>query len=116
MTKQIKAYLSFLEGFFSGKKSREELFAMRDKLLRRIAFYQHERLIHLIVTMSFAVFFLLSLIMFLTFHGAGLLMLTVLLLVMTVAYIKHYYFLENSVQKMYLYYYKLEALEIAEYE
>lgn len=110
MTKQIKAYLSFLEEYFSTEKPEKELIIMRGKLLQRISFYQHERLIHLIVTMSVAVFFLLALIMFLTFHSIGLLMLTVLLLVLMASYIKHYYFLENSVQKMYLYYYKIENL------
>ena len=37
--------------------------ALAEQLLVRIGFYQHERLIHLIVTMSFAIFFLLSLIL-----------------------------------------------------
>lgn len=31
--------------------------ALAEQLLVRIGFYQHERLIHLIVTMSFAIFF-----------------------------------------------------------
>lgn len=83
---------------------------MRAELLQRIAFYQHERLIHLIVTMSFGVFFMLSLAIYLVQGGVGLLVLTALFLVMLAAYIKHYYFLENSVQKMYLFYYKVEKL------
>ncbi|MCI5579139.1 MAG: hypothetical protein MR364_06525 [Oscillospiraceae bacterium] len=110
MTKQIRAYLAVLEEFFSAEHSEEELLKMRAELLQRIAFYQHERLIHLIVTMSFGVFFMLSLIMYFTQGGIGLLLLTVIFLVMLAAYIKHYYFLENSVQKMYLYYYKVEKL------
>ena len=110
MTKQIRAYLAVLQEFFSGEHSEEELLKMRAELLQRIAFYQHERLIHLIVTMSFGVFFMLSLIMYFTQGGIGLLLLIVIFLVMLAAYIKHYYFLENSVQKMYLYYYKVEKL------
>ncbi len=110
MTKQIRAYLAVLEEFFSAEHSEEELLKMRAELLQRIAFYQHERLIHLIVTMSFGVFFMLSLIMYFTQGGIGLLLLIVIFLVMLAAYIKHYYFLENSVQKMYLYYYKVEKL------
>ena len=110
MTKQIRAYLAVLEEFFSAEHSEEELLKMRAELLQRIAFYQHERLIHLIVTMSFVVFFMLSLIMYFTQGGIGLLLLIVIFLVMLAAYIKHYYFLENSVQKMYLYYYKVEKL------
>lgn len=110
MTKQIRAYLAVLEQFFSAEHPVEELLKMRVELLQRIAFYQHERIVHLIVTMSFGVFFMLSLILYLNIGGAGLLLLTMLFLAMLAAYIKHYYFLENSVQKMYLYYYKIERL------
>lgn len=107
MTKQIRAYLAVLERYFADTHNDEENEQMRAELLQRIKFYQHERLIHLIVTMSFGVFFMLSLILYLTHSGAGLLLLTVLFLVMLAAYIKHYYFLENSVQNMYLYYYRI---------
>ena len=99
-----------MEQFFSVEHSEEELLKFRAELLKRIEFYQHERLIHLIVTMSFAVFFLLSLMMCFSNAQIGLMLLTVLLLAMTIAYIKHYYFLENSVQKMYKFYYKIENL------
>lgn len=110
MTKQIREYLEILERFFAAEHPERELLAMRNELLQRIAFYQHERLIHLIVTMSFGLFFMLSLAIYLTQGGVGLLVLTALFLVMLAAYIKHYYFLENSVQKMYLFYYKIEKL------
>lgn len=110
MTKQISAYLEFLDRFFSAEHTEEELLKMRDELLQRIKFYKHERLIHLIVTMSFAVFFLLSLIMYYVSKNVGVLILSALFLILLIPYIKHYYFLENSVQKMYLYYYKVEKL------
>lgn len=110
MTKEIRAYLAILEQFFSVEHTEEELLKFRAELLKRIEFYQHERLIHLIVTMSFAVFFLLSLTMYFSVKQIGILLLAVLFLVMTIAYIKHYYFLENSVQKMYKFYYKVEKV------
>lgn len=110
MTKQIKAYLAILEQFFSVDHSVEENLKMRAELLQRIAFYQHERLIHLIVTMSFGFFFMISLLIYLLKGGIGLLLLSALFLILLVPYIKHYYFLENSVQKMYTYYYKIEKL------
>ena len=111
MTKQIRAYLEILEQFFSGEHTTEELLQFRAEMLKRIEFYQHERLIHLIVTMSFGVFFMLSLILYFNVGGVGLLLLTAMFLAMLAAYIKHYYFLENSVQKMYQYYYKVEKLQ-----
>ena len=76
--------------------------ALAQQLLVRIGFYQHERLIHLIVTMSFAIFFLLSLIL-VSINVYFL----VLLLVLLVPYIAHYYFLENSTQELYKVYYSL---------
>ena len=110
MTKQIKAYLALLEQFFSVEHETDELLKMRAELLQRIAFYQHERLVHLLVTLFFAVFFLMSLALMLTVGGWGPITLTILFLGLLVPYIKHYYFLENSVQKMYTYYYKIEKL------
>lgn len=108
MTKEIRAYLAVLEQFFSVEHTDGELLKFRAELLKRIEFYQHERLIHLIVTTSFAVFFLLSLAMCFANPQIGLALLAVILLAMTIAYVKHYYFLENSVQKMYKFYYKIE--------
>ncbi len=110
MTKEIRAYMAVLEQFFSVGHSDGELLKFRAELLKRIEFYQHERLIHLIVTMSFAVFFLMSLMMCSANPQVGLMLLAVLFLVMTIAYIKHYYFLENSVQRMYKFYYSIENL------
>lgn len=102
--------MAVLEQFFSVGHSDGELLKFRAELLKRIEFYQHERLIHLIVTMSFAVFFLMSLMMCSANPQVGLMLLAVLFLVMTIAYIKHYYFLENSVQRMYKFYYRIENL------
>ncbi|MGN0679597.1 MAG: hypothetical protein ACI4JS_08040 [Oscillospiraceae bacterium] len=110
MTKQIREYLEMLERFFREEHSDAEMLKMKAELLQRIAFYSHERLVHLIITMSFAVFFLLVLFMCLLIRNVGLVILAVILLAVLAAYIKHYYFLENSVQKMYLYFYKLEKI------
>lgn len=106
MTKQIKEYLALLEQFFKTEHTPEEYEKFRLRLLQRIKFYQHERLIHLIVTMSFGIFFLIGLSIYLSTKMIGVLILTALFLILLIPYIKHYYFLENSVQKMYLYYYQ----------
>lgn len=72
--------------------------------LIQISFFQHERLIHLIVTITFA---LLEMIVFgvcaVSFTpGMGLLALA--LLILLIPYVRHYYILENEVQKMYVQY------------
>lgn len=110
MTKQIKDYLAYLESFMQKEHTPEEYAAERAKMLTRISFYQHERLIHLLVTLAFAVFFLLALFMFLAVGGVGLLILAALFMILLIPYISHYYFLENSVQKIYLIYYNIEEL------
>lgn len=108
MTKQIKAYLEYIRAYMAEEHTNEEYRSERSLLLQRIAFYQHERLIHLLVTLAFAIFFLLSLIMFMMVEEVPLLALSVLFLVLLIPYIKHYYFLENSVQELYTIYYKME--------
>ncbi len=69
--------------------------------LEQIAFFSHERLIHLLVTLMFAgltfavFFFCISEI------NLGLIILLIALMILLVPYIMHYYLLENGVQKMY---------------
>lgn len=80
---------------------------IREEHLVQIGFFQHERLIHLIVTVIFALFAVLSagmafLLMALETEGAGsLLFVMAAFLVLLVPYVRHYYILENEVQKMY---------------
>lgn len=88
------------ENMISDDKRRKLL----DDLLIQISFFQHERLIHLIVTMLFALMTTLVMLgMIITFEPI-LVALMVLLLVLLVPYIRHYYILENGVQKLYTYY------------
>lgn len=76
-----------------------------ERLLVKISFFQHERLIHLLVTLFFAIFLLISLYISLT---SGLFVFVVLiLLIMLIFYIKHYFFLENNVQQLYKEYDKM---------
>ena len=103
MKNEIKEYKEFI--LKQAKDPETDKKELAEKLLVRIGFYQHERLIHLIVTMSFGVFFLLSLI--LAFSNAYFLALSSLLLILLVPYIAHYYFLENSTQELYKVYYSL---------
>ena len=110
MTKQIKEYMEHLRLFLEADHSREEYAAELKRLHIRIGFFSHERLIHLLVTLAFGIFFLMSLLITLTFRNIGFFVLTVLFLALLIPYIKHYFFLENSVQKMYLIYNRIEEL------
>ena len=94
---------SFIENDMESS-SDEKIAKILAELEKKIAFYQHERLIHLIVTFFFALFLLLEI-----FFAAMLpceyalfsALLVVIFFCMTVAYVFHYYFLENSVQELY---------------
>lgn len=79
-----------------------------ETMLIRIQFYQHERLVHLIVTMVFALMTVLSLSMLLAGNSFSL-VLSLLFLALTIPYVVHYYFLENSVQHLYKMYYEAMA-------
>jgi len=72
--------------------------------LVQISFFQHERLIHLIVTVTFAVLTLMSFVASLVVGMPALFALTLLFVVLLIPYIMHYYTLENEVQKMYAQY------------
>ncbi len=76
---------------------------------RQLAYLQHERLIHLLVTLAIALFWLLT-IGFVTTHEslAGLAVFGCLLLLL-VAYLVHYFRLENGVQRLYLLANRIEA-------
>jgi hypothetical protein len=69
--------------------------------LIQIGFFQHERLVHLIVTVTFAILTLISIVAALMICNPALYVLTLLLVVLLIPYIMHYYTLENEVQKMY---------------
>lgn len=107
MEKRLKDYLQYMEAMKIEELSEEERKDMAAKMLVQIQFFQHERLIHLIVTVTFALLTVLSIFTFLALAQIGLLVLSALLIILLVPYIRHYYILENGVQKLYTYYDKL---------
>ena len=70
-----------------------------DNHLIKIGFFQHERLIHLIVT----VFYTLFVIFFLFLSSINFLYIipTFILIIFLIFYVLHYFFLENNVQYLY---------------
>ena len=101
---QIKTLTEWAELSESGKCAPEEIRKMREEALVQIGFLQHERLIHLIVTVTFAVLTFLAVIGTVVSEQLSLLLLVLLLLVLLIPYIRHYYILENGVQKLYTLY------------
>lgn len=113
MRKRILAYRIFMDellGKLEAGETQTDLQKLREEHLTQIAFFQHERLIHLIVTVLFALLEFISLYMFLSLGTVGTLLLTGAVLILLIPYIRHYYLLENEVQKMYVQYDRLTAL------
>lgn len=104
--KRIINYRLKIDGLLEkpDKISKEEWKAILKEHLTQIAFFQHERLVHLIVTVTFAILTMMSIIASIMISNPMLLVLTLLFLVLLVPYIMHYYTLENEVQKMYTQY------------
>lgn len=120
MEKRLINYLRYIEEKIRELKEREgngakvqsgaEVQKVMKDLLIQIGFFAHERLVHLIVTVTFAILTIVAVVGFLICEKTGLIGLIVLLLVLLVPYIRHYYILENGVQKLYTFYDELQKL------
>ena len=87
---------------------------IREKLeehLVQVGFFQHERLIHLIVTVTFALLEMLAIVLSVISDSLFTLLLPVVILILLIPYIRHYYILENEVQKMYGQYDRMRNLQ-----
>lgn len=79
-----------------------------EKHLTKIQFFQHERLIHLLVTLFYGVFVFLSVII--SFKTWLFLIILYLALIILIFYVRHYFFLENNVQYLYKQYDKMKKI------
>ena len=104
MKKQIEEYMKAIKGILSEDKPGTDWKEVAVRHLIKIEFYQHERLIHLIVTALFAVMEIICVATLLATSNLWALALMLMIMVLLVPYIGHYYFLENSVQELYLIY------------
>lgn len=100
MWKYLTLHEAFVRAALAGEHEVEWL-ELRDFHERQIGYLQHERLVHLIVTMFVAGFWLVSLAYIGASPGWAGLALVALLLVLLAAYVLHYFRLENGVQRMY---------------
>ena len=106
----MKAHIDKIDKIIrdGNKKNIDEV--IEDHLIK-IKFYQHERLVHFLVTMLFAIMFLITFLYSLNNPSLGIILLVIMFFVLLVPYIFHYYNLENSVQYMYVQYDKLKELK-----
>lgn len=106
MKVKLNAYLKLTEEKLAKKHHEKDL---AENILTEISFFQHERLVHLIVTFFAGISTILFLLGFIYFESIPLLLLFIITLLLFIPYIFHYYFLENGVQKLYDLYWKAKG-------
>ena len=101
MKKRILTYINTIDTILETNTPDTNYHELAKEHLVQLQFFMHERLVHLLVTLTFALltmgaFFL----MYLQFEPI-LLLLLVAFLILLIPYVLHYFLLENGVQKMY---------------
>lgn len=107
MKKRILEYVNRIDALLQQPEENTDWEEVLSEHLVQVSFFQHERLIHLIVTVTFALLEIISVAMLMMNFSWGVLGLVLLVLVLLVPYIGHYYLLENETQKMYAQYDKI---------
>lgn len=109
MEKRLKVYIEYAKQLTANPcQDENERKRIKEEMIIQISFFQHERLIHLIVTVVFALLTFMTLISCLLVQNMALYLLVLLLVVLLIPYIRHYYILENGVQKLYELYDRME--------
>ena len=107
MGKKLKAYIISIQTLLESGEDIQNIQALKDELLTEISFWQHERMIHLLVTILFALLTMAVFMVLLFYRELSMLILLVALLSLMIPYIRHYYILENGVQTLYTFYEEL---------
>jgi hypothetical protein len=110
MRKYIKEHINFIQNILQKENTNFDWHALSDFNKTQIKFFQHERLIHLLITLFFGLIFFVSIMAELlilntgnnpVFSDIGLSAVNAILIIILIFYILHYFFLENSIQKLY---------------
>ncbi len=109
MADRIRQYMAYVDKLIESEDESIDWDEEMRKHLVQIAFFAHERFIHLIVTVLFALLTVITFLYALDNFTIGIGLLLLMLMVLLVPYIKHYFLLENSVQDMYEQYDKMQA-------
>lgn len=101
----ILTHTKYIEAQLEKPLSENERHALLSYHTMRVHDFQHERLVHLLVTLFFGFLLVGTVAALLAQPLSELVMplgiLSIILLVLEIAYIRYYYVLENSVQSLY---------------
>lgn len=101
MKKRILAYRNRIDQLLKECSMDTDWEEVLQEHLIQIGFFQHERFVHLLVTVTFALLEFITVGIFLITENISVLLLCAVVLCLLVPYIAHYYLLENETQKMY---------------
>ena len=104
MKRRILTYMQQIDELLQAPPDDTDWTKVIENHLTQIRFFQHERLIHLIVTVLFALMTTSVVVGLVSSSNIWLAILLIPLLILLFPYINHYYLLENGVQKMYAQY------------
>lgn len=88
--------IKYIDEFIKLAENKE---VSKEEILTKISFFQHERLIHLIITLFYCLMFLVFLILISLSYV--FIIPAALLFVFLLCYIIHYFVLENGIQYLY---------------
>ena len=112
---RLKNTIAYYDELLSKKDEDNMLFIIEhdemERLMVQIGFFQHERLVHELVMILFALLTVGSFLFLVACPDFAVLILAVLFLGLLVPYIRHYYGLENGVQRLYDLYDRLEQIK-----
>ncbi|MBR1866561.1 MAG: hypothetical protein IJ801_08650 [Lachnospiraceae bacterium] len=108
MADRIRQYMAYIDQLLKEEDESIDWEEEMKKHLVQIAFFAHERFIHLIVTVTFALLTVMTFLFTISNFSFELVLLILALMILLVPYIKHYFLLENSVQDMYEQYDKMQ--------
>ena len=101
MYEYMKRHEAFVRSHIDSASSSTDWAALAEYHERQIRHMQHERLVHLLVMLFVGLFALLTLLFLVSRPSLTVAALVLLLLVLFVPYLVHYYRLENGVQRWY---------------
>ena len=101
MTDYLKEYTGEIEKKLKDDDQKTDWHVVLANHRVQIDFLQHERLIHLLVTLTFGILFCLFVVVMLIWQIMMLLGVLVLITILLIGYLWHYFKLENGVQKLY---------------
>lgn len=105
MRKYLNNYIKEIDKKIASKDITKK--DIEDHLIK-ISFFQHERLIHLLVTLFYGLFLFVSVLIFIKIWHFVLIVYIILILLLF--YVRHYFFLENSTQYLYKQYDKMKEI------